>query len=171
MGRKLRHRHDRYELSNALTSTSVLPLPPFRLRGKTHQSLRDLSTQPEADGVERETAKAANAKPLKLQGNTRANPCGILANCAGKHEASGVGCGRVQATSQGDHWANTQVPAVLPTRTDQSPKPAQTCCHNYRFVCLEGIVRGTGTPTSRHPVPDGRSLHDGGVRPRHGHLR
>ena len=101
MGRKLRHRHDRYELSNALTITSVMPLPPFRLPGRTHQSLRDPSSQPEADGVERVTAKAASAKPLKSQGNTRTNPCGILANCAGKHEASGVGCGRVQATSQG----------------------------------------------------------------------
>ena len=84
----------------AITSTCMLPLPPFRLHGRTHQSLRDPSSQPEADGVERETAKAASAKPMKLQGNTR-DPCGILANCAGKHEASGVGCGRVQATSQG----------------------------------------------------------------------
>ena len=90
MGRILRHRYDRYELSNALTSTNVLPLPPFRLQGGTQQSLRDPSKQPEADGVKRVTAKAASAKPMKLQGNTRANPCGILANCAGKHEASGV---------------------------------------------------------------------------------
>ena len=40
--------------------------------------------------VERGTAKAASAKPMKLQGNTRANTLRELANCAGKHEASGV---------------------------------------------------------------------------------
>ena len=75
MGRKLRHRHDRYELSNALTSTNVLPLLPFRLPGGTHQSRRDPSIHGSLRlTVERETANAASAKPMKLQGNTRANP-------------------------------------------------------------------------------------------------
>ena len=70
------------------------------------------------------------------------NPCGILANRARKHEASGVGCGRVQATSQG----------VMGPK----PYPAQSAAPNQRFVWSTGGTRQShGTlPCVDQPVAD-----------------
>ena len=116
----------------------MLPQPPFRLPGGTHQSRRD----PSIHGSLRLTVNTKNFVPRpthpwhkttrrkeehnycqakRLQGNTRAKPLRDFGEL--RRMARGNGCLMWSSSSHiaRGHWVNTQVPAIRPIRTEQHP--------------------------------------------------